>query len=146
VETARFNGYQLVFDPLATAAAYARIETPGPEECACWFCRNWVAARDEVVRPEIRAWLQRFGIPSNGEIEVWEVPGISKRHAYGGWYMVVGHIDSKPEPPEREFDLQGWRLSFSAGPSYAVQAFADLAVFEIHFFTDVGLFLDEDLT
>lgn len=146
METADFNGYRVVFDPSATAAAYATIETPGPEECACWFCRNWVAARHEVVGPQIRDWLQRFGVPTNGEIEVWEVPGITKSHAYGGWYMVVGRVESKPESPEREFDLNGWRLSFSTGRSYAVPAFADLDVFEIHFFVEVGLFLEEELT
>jgi hypothetical protein len=57
---------------------------------------------------------------------------------------VVGHIESKPEPPSNELDLNGWRLSLSSGRSYAVPAFADLDVFELHFFTEVGMFLEED--
>lgn len=146
VETADFHGYHVAFDSSATAAAYARIETPGPEECACWFCRNWVAARSVVVRAQVRSWLQRFGVPSNGEIEVWEVPGMTTAHAYGGWYMVVGHIRTKPEPPGHEFEVDGWRVSLSAGSSYAVPAFANLDVFEIHFFTEVGLALEDETT
>src|SRR5437870_13890008 len=88
----QIGGYEIEFDRDATAACYARIGTPGPEACGCAYCRNWVAAREHILPPEFRHLLSQVGVPANGETDVWEVPGETQAHFYGGWYFVVGRI------------------------------------------------------
>ena len=110
----------------------------------CWYCRNWVAGRDRVVHLAVRELLDRLGIPLNGEIEVWEVPGNTLAHGYGGWYMLVGTIVKMPPPGNEDFTLNEWNLKFSSKRSYEVPAFAGLGVCELHFFTQVSDFLQLD--
>ena len=133
-------GGQFVVDRGATVEAYARIVIPGPEECACLPCQNWVAGREQILPLSVRRMLLEFGVPFNGEIEVWHVPGVQKPHGYGGWYTVVGEILKAPA----DVSLDGWSLSFTAGRSYAVQAFTGQTVFEPTFFTEADTFIPGD--
>lgn len=144
MQTGEIGGYRLLFDAAATTAAYLRVAVPGPEKCACWYCRNWIAGRDFVVHGEVRSLLRRYGVPVNGEIEVWEVPGVRQPHGYGGWYTVVGNIVEMPSEHVRDFQLGVWQVRFSPERSYVVSAFSDLSVFEIHFFVETGKFLDSE--
>lgn len=142
MHTVDIGGYVLEFDPVATAAAHASLVAPGPEECGCWYCRNWIAGGRDLVPKQVRALLQRFGVPLNGETEVWEVPGDRQDHWYGGWYTIVGELRVMPHESAREFDVDGWVLRFSPGASYAVAAFGDHPVFELHFLVkEVPVFL-----
>src|SRR5262245_37940633 len=131
-------GGQFAVDRQATVEAYSRIAIPGPEECACLYCRNWVAGREKLLSPGVREMLFQFGVPPNGEIEVWRVPGVQKAHGYGGWYTVVGEI---LQTQQDELSLEGWTVTFAAGRSYNVPAFAGQAVFEISFFTEADSFI-----
>jgi hypothetical protein len=128
-------------DREATAEAYSRIAIPGPEECACLYCRNWIAGRAQVVPPGVRRLLEKCGVPLNGETEVWHVPGVSKPHGYGGWYTVVGEL---LKAPPADLDLGGWTVNFTGGPSYPVEAFAGQTVFEVSFFTETETFVPGD--
>jgi hypothetical protein len=128
--------YIVEYDRDATIAAYSRIAVPGPEECGCCYCRNWVAGRDRIVPAAVRDLLDAVGVPLNGEIEVWEVPGETQAHGYGGWYILVGAIVSAPLDSEQYFSLGDWRLSFKANRSYDVAAFGGSVVCELHFFTE----------
>jgi hypothetical protein len=140
------NGYVVAFDPVATSAVHASLVAPGPEECGCSYCRNWIAGGRGLMPKSVRALLQRFGLPINGETEVWEVPGDKQDHWYGGWYTIVGEIKAIPHDAAREFDLDGWRLRFSRGATYAVAAFGNHPVFELHFLVkEVPEFLAEGL-
>ncbi len=120
--TLELAGYRPSYDVAATAAAYAAIQLPGPEECGCWYCRNWVASRDRLATPEVRELLDRLGVPADGEIEVWEVPAdASGRHLYGGWYMTVGVVEGAPGAPSpAEFSVVAWRVSFTSGPAMRI--------------------------
>jgi hypothetical protein len=135
------GGYVVEYDREATAAAYSRIAVPGPEECGCWYCRNWAAGREQLVPAAVRDLLARLGVPFAGEIEVWEVPDEQHAHLYGGWYMVVGRVVAKPPEAAREFTLAGWQMRLSAGESYAVPQFAGQEVCELHFLCPVGDFI-----
>ncbi|MFM8559808.1 MAG: hypothetical protein ACKOC6_09460 [bacterium] len=143
------NGYVLAFDPVATSAAHASRVAPGPEECGCSYCRNWIAGGRDLVPNPVRALLQRFGVPLNGETEVWEAPGDKKdHHWYGGWYTISGEIKVMPHESMRNFYLDGWHLSFSpgGGESYNVAAFGNHRLFELHFLVkEVPVFLAEGL-
>jgi hypothetical protein len=137
----QIGGYEIEFDRDATAACYARVCVPGPEACGCARCRNWIAGRDSILTPEFRHLLSQFGIPTDGEIEVWECPGELQPHLYGGWYFIVGRILSG----ERglTFELGGFRLSFTTEQSYAVSEFEEQQVCELHFYTETAEYLPE---
>jgi hypothetical protein len=88
----QIGGYEIEFDRDATAACYSRLRVPGPEACGCAQCRNWFIGRDSILTAEFRCLLSQFGIPTDGEIEVWECPGHSQPHLYFGWYFIIGLI------------------------------------------------------
>lgn len=137
----QLGGYLVEVDAEATAAAYAGIPTPGPEDCDCWYCQNWVAGRGQLVPRSVRELL---GIPLAGEIEVWEVPGDAEPHIYGGWYMLVGRVVQGPVP-SASVSCEGWGLTFSHGASYTVPAFAARQACELHFLCKVGNFIPDPL-
>jgi hypothetical protein len=139
-ERLEIGGYVLEYDREATAAA--RIAVPGPEACGCWYCRNWVAGRERLVPASVVDLLTRLGAPLAGEIEVWEVPDEQHPHLYGGWYMLVGRVVSRPAEGVREFAMDGWQLSWSSGSSYEVPQFAGQEVCELHFLSAVGDFIE----
>jgi len=97
--------------------------------------------RFEAVARAVRDLLARLGVPLVGEIEVWEVPDEEHPHLYGGWYMVIGQLLSRPPEEAREFTMAGWRMSWSSGPSYEVSQFAGEEVCELHFLLPVGDFI-----
>lgn len=135
------GGYEIEFDQAATAGCYAAIPVPGPEACGCAYCRNWVAAREQVLPSKLKDILSQLGIPSDGEIEVWEAPAESRPHLYGGWYLFVGRVVSGEIG--QEFTIDGFRLSFAVNRSYAVAAFAWQQVCELVFITEIDEFLPE---
>lgn len=137
----QLGGYELEFDRDATAVCYARVQVPGPEECGCAYCRNWVAAREQVLPTEFRNMLMQFGIPHNGEIEVWEATGKTQPHFYGGWYFVVGRILGGE--PRHTFDLGAFQVYFAEKQSYAVAEFAGHPICELHFMTEIAEYLPE---
>src|SRR5262245_42638734 len=144
-ERLEIGGYVVEYDREATAAAYFHIAVPGPEACGCWYCRNWVAGRERLVPTAVRDLLTRLGIPLAGEIEVWEVPDEQHQHLYGGWYMVVGRVATKPPETSREFASADWQMSWSSGPSYEMPEFAGQDVCEMHFLSPAGNFIAPDV-
>ncbi len=136
------GGYTLKIDPSTTRDCYNR-GVEGPASCACWYCRNWIAGRERLLPVEVRDLLSQLGVPNDGEIEVWQFPGDSTTHGYGGWYMFVGVLANAPPDTSREFLLGGWLLSFSSGTSYPVDAFADQPVVELHFITRADTYIDD---
>jgi hypothetical protein len=137
----QIGGYEIEYDRDATAACYARIRVPAPEDCGCAYCRNWVAAREHVLSLEFRDLLSQLAIPTNGEIEVWETPGQALPHLYGGWYFFVGRILSGE--PDRTFHVGQFTVWFTSGKSFAVPEFEGQEVCELQFVTEVGEYLPE---
>ena len=137
----QIGGYEIEFDRDATAACYARVRVPGPEACGCAYCRNWIAAREHILPSELRHLFSQVGIPTDGEIEVWECPGQSRPHLYGGWYFIVGRIISGE--PNYEFPVGSFQLSFTSERSFAVSAFEGQQICELHFTTETDTYLSE---
>lgn len=133
MDTIELGPYVIEFDQALTARAYEGIETPGPEQCGCWYCRNWVAGRADLVPQGIREILGRFGIPLAGEIEVWEVPGDGVPHIYGGWYLFVGRLVSVPSDSSEGMVVDGWQLTFSEDQPYQVEAFRSFPTCQLDF-------------
>ena len=137
----KIGGYEIEFDRDATAACYARIRVPGPEACGCAYCCNWIAARENGLPTEFRHLLSEFGIPTDGEIEVWETPGQTLPHFYGGWYFIVGRILSGELG--HTFAIGSFQLSFMPMHSYAVSEFEDQVVCQMDFYTETAEYLSE---
>lgn len=137
------GGYVIEVDAQATARVYATGTVHGPEDCACWYCRNWIAGREALVPGSVREVLARLGIPHGCETEVWEVPGGTGAHGYGGWWTFIGRVVSRPQDDARDFNLPPMQLSFSDGASYSLPEFSGHHVAELHFFVDdVGTLIE----
>ena len=135
----QIGGYEIEFDRDATAACYSRFRVPGPESCGCAYCRNWIAARKDVLPAEFHELLSQFGIPANGEIEVWETPGQTQPHFYCGWYYIVGHILCGELA--RTFNIGSLHLSFAPKAVYLVPQFEGQPVCELDFHTEISEYL-----
>jgi hypothetical protein len=124
----------------ATKKAYARLSTPGPEECGCSYCRNWAATREIVYTAEVKEFLESMGITPGYETEVWEAPSDNDRHYYSGWYPFVGDIMELDEEHERIGQVEFW---VSRNLSYSVPWVSGDRVHEVHFSAVVDWIIGE---
>jgi hypothetical protein len=128
------GAHEVEVDVEATGVCYARIVKPAPEACECAYCANWVAGRSSVINDDVARFLAQFGIPTKGEIEVWQTTGFVKANLYGGWYKFVGqHVVGDPRQAFRVGELE---FSFG-GSSYPIEAFADQQSCELHFLCEI---------
>ncbi|MCX7419522.1 MAG: hypothetical protein NT013_08295 [Planctomycetia bacterium] len=96
-----FGDYQIQFDRGATGAAYKKVSVSTPEKCGCGPCLNWAMTRSLIIPVEFQELLHQFGIPLNGETEVFHNGKLaSGLHSYGAWYHFVGKLlSSEREKP-----------------------------------------------
>jgi hypothetical protein len=107
-------GDQLVrFDRSCTEQGYAHIATPGPEECGCSMCRNFIVQRSTAFPESFLALLHRLGIDHAKEGEVYYLgPGKQDKRLYGGWFFFCGEL---VEVGEQQTSIDG--ISYSViGP------------------------------
>ena len=78
--------WSLLVDREATEASY-RTSTSLPSSCKCRYCRNFVAAREQVYPRELETVLSQLGIDPSREAETGEVAEISP-----GWHHYIGHF------------------------------------------------------
>ncbi len=125
-------------DVEATRHSYATIVTPGPEECGCAYCRNWLVQRESAYPQSVRELLIQMGIRFGFETEVWDVPSADYRRFCSGWYPFIGHIVKKAENQKIE-DMEVW---ISEGLSYSVPWLVSNNAHELHFSTIVDWILN----
>lgn len=113
--------WELEVDSTATGRAQAARESGSPESCGCLHCRNLVAARHLTYPRGFSELLDRLGIPTDRESEVYHCgeiePGL---HFYGGWFHFVGRIVTGPEchtrrPTGGPVELKDLSEHFSVG-------------------------------
>ena len=93
MEAITFFRWSLEVDRARTRAAHAQLTGGGAEECDCDPCKNFVAARNEIVVGELRSLLDSIGVDSSREVEVVHYCRLpSGLHSYGGWFHAVGRI------------------------------------------------------
>jgi hypothetical protein len=139
-ERLHIEGYKIEFDRDLTSQCYQKLCSPGPEGCGCTNCRNWIAARPDIITTKIQTFLAQFGIPPNGEIEITEwSPGQTLAHGYCGWYFIAGRILTNPNTAAftEEFKICKFRYHFSKWMSFSVPAFDNEEVFQLNFTTEV---------
>jgi len=127
-------------DVEATRLAYAKMNTSGPEECGCSFCRNWAAQREAAYPASVRELLEAMGIRFGFETEVWDCQWDNHRRYCSGWYPFVGRIIHESEEPT---DMDGMEIFAAKGLSYSAPWFPAEDVHEIHFSTVVDWILNE---
>lgn len=135
METLDLPGWRLEYDRVATAAAYDKVPVSGPESCGCDPCRNWSLTRERLLPSELRALLERFGVPFDKEAEVYHNARLdSGLHSYGGWYHFVGRVISDSLGFVR---FGSFSVFFHLKPSLVPEAFADQSVCQLEFDAEV---------
>ena len=108
MQSIHFGRWQLSCDPESTRKAYAAAPIGGPEECGCQPCLNFVAARDQICEPDVRAVLEKLGFSHNREVEIYHMARLETgRHLYGGWFHFVGSIISGADAAEKISETLG---------------------------------------
>lgn len=104
--------WRLRIDREATERYYQGIGQGFAELCGCDYCRNFIAAREQLYPLEVRQWLVELGIHYCREAEAYHIgelkPGLNR---YAGWFYAVGEIEQ--EGPElSHYDLESGSAPF----------------------------------
>ncbi|HZG53974.1 MAG TPA: hypothetical protein VEZ40_17850 [Pyrinomonadaceae bacterium] len=130
-------------DVEATRTACDSIASGGAEECGCGYCLNFIEARRQVYPAELLDLLARLGIDYRKEVEVYQMTrSASGLHLYGGWFHFIGRILKRPVAPEKLNEQ--FSVDFLTGNSLAAAAFADRALVQIEFTTEIPWLLEEE--
>lgn len=142
MEELRLGDQLIRYDREATAAAYSAIPYGDADRCACIYCRNFAAQRANAYPSDFRALLERLGIDSNKEGEVYDAAGTHECSARptGGWFYFVGELIEKGERLIQAGDFQYWfQPSFPRPPACFGESVA-----AIEFAAKVPWVLDEN--
>jgi hypothetical protein len=127
-----------------TQAAYASAAQGGAAACGCNGCRNFVAARAQVLPEKFIALLETLGVDPSKEAEAYHnarlAPG---RHDYGGWFHFVGVLHVTGDFPVVDFGngFSAW-LRHASAPS--IETLRGKALVELEFHCEaVPWVLDE---
>jgi hypothetical protein len=129
-----FGEWEFTCDRQATMDAYAKAIHGGSDECECNGCRNFVAARAQVYPQAFKELLDRLGIDSRKDGEVYHNARLpSGLHDYGGWFHFVGALAKTGDFPVVELapGFTAWMCKYSA-PSLEVLAGQPLVQVEFH--------------
>jgi hypothetical protein len=137
-------------DQAATRRAYEAVRTGSPEECGCRDCRNFAAARGAVYTPEPLGLLDRLGIDSRKEAEIYQCSRLdSGLYLYGGFFHFVGSVEGGDDAlrPDGRMDLEPLTEHFGVGFTRRVALvrapFAGLSLVQLEFLAQVPWVLEE---
>jgi len=92
-----FGAWSLVNDPAVTEEVYARLDGGSCERCGCDACVNYACARHLIYPTDLIDLFEWLGIDPQMESEVlYERCLGPDRHAYSGWFHLVGSIEAGP--------------------------------------------------
>jgi hypothetical protein len=138
MEHLELPGWKILHDHDATVAAYAKIPTGGAESCGCDPCRNWAASRVRIFPAELRALIERLGIPLDRECEVCHngrpAPGL---HSYAGWYHFVGQVIFGEREDAPRVSFGPFSVFFHSSPALLPKPFEGLAVVQLEFEAEI---------
>jgi hypothetical protein len=141
MERIHFHRWTLACDLSATRQAYNQIEMGDPEVCGCCYCRNFILARDQVYPSEILDLLNRLGVDSRREREVYHMGRLPNGlHHYGGWFHFVGSIElegTEVGPYDMENQEGRFQLWFHSQPALVPKPFNGLPVCQMEFVAGV---------
>jgi len=138
VDTLELPGWCIDYDRAATITGYAQISVGGPEKCNCDACRNWALTRDAILPREMRALLDRLGVPCGKECEVYHVCRLqSGLHSYGGWYHFVGCVNYGEKEVSPNVAIGPFSMYFFAGGALLPKPFDGLHTVQLDFVAEV---------
>jgi hypothetical protein len=138
MELLELPDWRLEYDRAATAAAYVRAPTNGPETCGCDPCRNWAASRAKLLPEEFRGLLDRLGIPFDREAEVFHNCRLeSGLHSYGSWYHFIGRVLLGERECSRDLVYGAFSVHFHSRPGLLPEAFAGQPVVQLEVAAEV---------
>jgi hypothetical protein len=116
MEVIRHNDWELECDPELTRQTYSRLAESGPEGCVCIWCKNFVAAREQVYPPDALELLARLGVSPQLEAEVvnFHQKFDGGLRLYQGWWPIVGKLLSAP-PRDPKATSVPFYLGFTNG-------------------------------
>ncbi len=146
MEQLDLEGWIVKFDAERTRLAYAASDH-GAHDCSCWYCRNFIAARDSAYSTPFLELLERLGVERHKEAEVYELGPASapKTRLYAGWYHFVGEVTVDPgtETKLAEKDETQWYVHFTQRGDLAPQSFRGLKLVQVGFRVELPWVLTE---
>jgi hypothetical protein len=144
METLSIEPWLLKHDKHATALAYAQIQSGAAEGCACDYCLNFVAARENIYPLEVQAMLEQLGVDYKKELELfWCNKEETGLHCYAGEFHFVGYLvdndhagncpDSEAVALNFENEAQNFIWRFSDKVIRPNKAFAGKALVAFHY-------------
>jgi hypothetical protein len=131
-----FGEWRYTVDREATRTAYTREPAGGAATCTCNGCRNFVAARDRILPPQLVAFLESLGIDPTKDAEAYHCGRVAPgRHHYGGWYHFVGTLDVTGDLARIEFS-EGFFAWMSTARAPRIASLQSASVVELAFSTD----------
>jgi hypothetical protein len=154
LESIRFGRWELLCEPELTRKSYAAVITGGPEKCGCEPCLNFIAARQQIYKPEELELFRKLGISDDREVEIYHLARVRPgRHLYGSWFHFVGSIvpgtDAARQIAENLWqpDLDGTSEFFSVGFSSRLalvrNQFKNLPLVQLEISAEVPWILDK---
>ncbi len=102
-ETLRIGDQLVRIDRQRTIDAYKAVNQSWADRCKCIPCRNFIAQRNTAFAPSFLSLLDRLGIDSSKEGEVYGCyPRPSGMRLYGGWFFFSGLLLEKGEQKKFE--------------------------------------------
>ena len=153
MEAAELGRWKIQCDPESTREAFSRVPFGSPESCGCTECLNFVAARDRAYPSAALAILDRLGIDSHKESEIWHTHRDENGlHHYGGFFHFIGSIESGRDAKQKTnghvtFDFESIGEHFEWGLTSNValirQSFAGAPVTQLEFAARIPWVIDK---
>jgi len=153
MESINFGRWKLTCDPESTRKAYAVVPMGSPEECGCEPCLNFIAARQQIYKPDVLELFRKLGISHDREVEIYHMARLGPgRHLYGGWFHLVGSIVSGADAarqiaentwqPHLEKTSDSFSLGFRSQIELVRPPFKNLPLVQLEFTVEVPWILD----
>jgi hypothetical protein len=85
---------QVDFD--RTQSVYQQVKKGRDVQCACNYCANFSANKENIFPDEFKELLKNLAIDYKKAVEVYHLGKLAKgKHFYGGWFHFKGKIVKK---------------------------------------------------
>ena len=142
--------WKIQYDPEATRICYSQIAQGSPADCNCTGCKNFASAFDYAYPPEAKAIFDLLGIDFHKAAEVYRNGRLeSGLHHYGGWFHLVGSIESGEEAWQvigdsstsfrfhPEVLASHFSFGFSSRLALVRESFLDQSLLQLEFVTEI---------
>ena len=88
-----FHDWILECDVEATRETYQKVSQGSAEICACVYCKNFAALRDDLFQADFLELLNNLGVDYRKDVEIYHQATLEKeKHLYAGWFHSIGRV------------------------------------------------------